>query len=124
MKKLLLRIIIYYALIITFCYFFNFAILNPIGYGFIAIVLCILNLVLRPLFNAIALALGTITFNIPLLFVNVATLYLANLICLSPIRVSFLLMMLLSLLIFIADRILNKATESKNPELEKGTVST
>ncbi len=68
-----------------------------------ALMLALVNMILRPIFVAIALPFNLITFGIASVFANLLSLVIANAIIGGPITAGFWAMLLVSLVIMLAD---------------------
>lgn len=68
-----------------------------------ALMLGLVNMILRPIFVAIALPFNIITFGIASVFANLLSLVIANAIIGGPISTGFWAMLLVSLVVMLAD---------------------
>ncbi len=68
-----------------------------------ALMLALVNMVLRPIFVMIALPFNIITFGVASVFANLLSLVIANAIVGGPITAGFWAMLLVSLVIMLAD---------------------
>lgn len=68
-----------------------------------ALMLALVNMVLRPIFVAIALPFNIITFGIASVFANLLSLVIANAIIGGPITAGFWAMLLVAFVIMLAD---------------------
>ena len=81
-----------------------------------ALMLALVNMILRPIFVAIALPFNLITFGIASVFANLLSLVIANAIIGGPITAGFWAMLLVALVIMLADdciRAIRAAAKSK-----------
>ena len=81
-----------------------------------ALMLALVNMVLRPIFVAIALPFNIITFGIASVFANLLSLVIANAIIGGPITAGFWAMLLVALIVMLADdavRAMRAAAKSK-----------
>ncbi len=102
MTRLITKWILYFALLVSFSYMFG----GEAAIGkmlLMAAVFAVLNIILRPIISVIAGGLGIVSFGIPILFINLPTLYLADAISGNALSFNFWTMFLLSILMFIAD---------------------
>ncbi|HPQ45726.1 MAG TPA: phage holin family protein [Clostridia bacterium] len=109
MIKFLIRTAIYFTVLCIFALLFE-KVSGSVGLLLLgAVVLALVNILIRPLLTAIALPLNLVTLGIASIFVNILTLVIADAIVGGIVISGFWVNLLLALVIMVADGIFRRS---------------